>query len=226
MVGVGGPSSSGKLTVARALHRVLPASTVVHLDDFYKDDLQIPVDPTLNMANWDLPAAIEWGKFRDYINAVKATGGAALPMALLEMAPDMALTDSEVRALRALCPALAGYHVVLVDGFLLYHDAAIAGLFDRKLFFRAPRLVLQQRRELRAGYNTAEGFWVDPPNYFAQLVWPEYVRLHQHMFVDGDVEGELAAECVALGVRDIVNDGVPLERLVRWALGVISEGID
>jgi hypothetical protein len=34
----------------------------------------------------------------------------------------------------------------------------------------------------------AGGVWVDPPNYFSRIVWPGYVKAHQGIFEDGDVE--------------------------------------
>ncbi|KNC21500.1 hypothetical protein FF38_14097, partial [Lucilia cuprina] len=35
---------------------------------------------------------------------------------------------------------------------------------------------LKQRREARKGYQTTDGFWQDPPNYFANHVWPRFVK--------------------------------------------------
>jgi nicotinamide/nicotinate riboside kinase len=34
----------------------------------------------------------------------------------------------------------------------------------------------------------AGGVWVDPPNYFEQIVYPAYVKAHEMIFEDGDVE--------------------------------------
>lgn len=34
--------------------------------------------------------------------------------------------------------------------------------------------------------------WRDPPNYWEQIVYPAYVRAHEHLFAGGDVEnGEI-----------------------------------
>jgi len=45
------------------------------------------------------------------------------------------------------------------------------------------------RREARSGYVTLEGFWEDPPGYVDKIVWPNYVKDHRFLFLDGDVEG-------------------------------------
>jgi nicotinamide/nicotinate riboside kinase len=34
----------------------------------------------------------------------------------------------------------------------------------------------------------AGGVWTDPPNYFEQIVYPAYVKAHEDMFKDGNVE--------------------------------------
>ena len=60
---------------------------------------------------------------------------------------------------------------------------------DIKLFLLVSKAKALQRREARDGYVTLEGFWKDPPGYVEKIVWPEYVRAHEWMFVDGDVEG-------------------------------------
>ena len=62
LVGIGGPSSSGKTTVAKALHSLYPASTLVHLDDFISPDDQIPKDARQRRGNWDCADTIDWTK--------------------------------------------------------------------------------------------------------------------------------------------------------------------
>ena len=38
--------------------------------------------------------------------------------------------------------------------------------------------------------------WRDPPHYFEQIVYPAYVRAHQRMLTDGDVENGSPDGCV------------------------------
>lgn len=70
---------------------------------------------------------------------------------------------------------------------------------------RATRELLKRRREERQTYVTqgmicdsltckvgklilGGDVWVDPPNYFDQIVWPAYVKAHRDVFKGGDVE--------------------------------------
>ncbi|CAO3601310.1 unnamed protein product [Absidia cylindrospora] len=64
---------------------------------------------------------------------------------------------------------------------MLLSDAQVTGLLDHKVFVTAGYETLKQRRQDRQGYHTLEGYWVDPPGYFDAIVWPEFLRAHQHI---------------------------------------------
>lgn len=206
LVGVGGPSSSGKSTVVRILLGLLPNSSVVHLDDFYLPDSQIPVSPEWLVADWDCPEALDWAAFKTHLHSLKGTGPGLETREIQskEIHSELALLDAEVASLNSVLDALrrqtAQRPLVFVDGFMLYHDQSVADLFDVKLLFRAPYHVLKARREARPGYNTEEGFWQDPPDYFDHIVWPNYVKTHGPLFVDGDCEGELTPAATGAGI--------------------------
>ncbi|KAJ1678670.1 ribosylnicotinamide kinase [Spiromyces aspiralis] len=79
--------------------------------------------------------------------------------------------------------------IVLVDGILLFNDPPVGGdpavnirdECDVALFLVADYCVLKQRRETRSAYKTKEGVWQDPPGYFEQLVWPNYLKYHANL---------------------------------------------
>ncbi|KAG8929931.1 ribosylnicotinamide kinase [Tulasnella sp. 418] len=97
----------------------------------------------------------------------------------------------------------------IVDGFLLYWEPEVYKPMDVKLFLRVPEKTLKDRRDVRDGYITAEGgMWKDPPGYFEQIVYPAYVKAHQEVFEDGDVEnGQLSRKKVS---DLILLDGIAL----------------
>jgi nicotinamide/nicotinate riboside kinase len=63
--------------------------------------------------------------------------------------------------------------------------------------------------------SNAEGsFWKDPPGYWEEIVHPAYVRAHQDLFEDGDiekgrpngrVEGLVLIDGLELDMEGIVN---------------------
>lgn len=83
VIAISGISSTGKTTVARYIGAILgslaadqsiPIQTpkLVHQDDFYYHDNDIPVDPVTGEQNWDCPGAIDIDKLRDVISELKA----------------------------------------------------------------------------------------------------------------------------------------------------------
>lgn len=230
IVACGGPSSSGKTTAAKTLQTFLPDLTLIHLDDFYFHDSQIPIDDATQIQNWDCPEAIDFNKFITYIKDIKYNN--KFPeIDSKESDPDLKLSQDEVKYFQNKIDKCRGVFdnkkIVLVDGFMLYHDPQIIELFDIKLFFHASYQTLKERRESRAGYTTLDGFWVDPPNYFENIVWPAYVRSHQYLFQDGNMHLVLKKEVRAqFGILDIDNEkGVSLFNLIEWALTSILDNI-
>ena len=61
----------------------------------------------------------------------------------------------------------------------------------------SPKHLLQTSKQLILTVQSdPEGsLWRDPPNYWEQIVYPAYVRSHEHLFEGGDVEnGEIKPE--------------------------------
>ena len=71
LVALGGASSSGKTTVAKALKLLIPSSVLIHLDDFYFTDSDIPIDPETGYQNWDCPEAIDFDRFRECLQNIR-----------------------------------------------------------------------------------------------------------------------------------------------------------
>jgi uridine kinase len=69
-------------------------------------------------------------------------------------------------------------HLVLVDGFILYDEPRVFNELDVKIFLFGNYETLLGRREARSGYVTLEGYWVDPPGYFQNYVWPAYLEFN------------------------------------------------
>lgn len=53
LVGISGVSSSGKTTLARLLRDIFPNTFILHEDDFYKTDAEIPINHAAgDVADW------------------------------------------------------------------------------------------------------------------------------------------------------------------------------
>ncbi|GJJ77719.1 nicotinamide/nicotinate riboside kinase [Entomortierella parvispora] len=187
-IGLSGPSSGGKTTVARYLKAILPNSTIVHQDDFYLPEVQIPIDPKNGLANWDCPAAIDFSAMNATLSHVRKHGvfpegfdsledkNPVGSKALSSPIPQNILDELREKILAPLPEEERMTTMfVILDGFILYVDEQLRNAIDFKFFLTAPYQILKDRRESRKGYATLEGYWVDPPGYFDDIVWPNYL---------------------------------------------------
>ncbi|KAG0298710.1 ribosylnicotinamide kinase, partial [Dissophora globulifera] len=183
-----GPSSGGKTTTSRYLRSILPNSTIVHQDDFYRPEDQLPLDPKTGLANWDCPEAIDFDAMIKTLTHVKEHGVFPSEFDSLEdknpvgsHTPADPIPDHTLQGWRekimATIPQDDRAHVkfLILDGFMLYVNEQLRQTIDIKFFLTAPYQILKERRESRKGYATLEGYWVDPPNYFDDIVWPNYL---------------------------------------------------
>lgn len=232
LVGVSGPSSSGKTTLARLLRAMCPRSFIVHEDDFYFPDSRIPVKNGIQ--DWDCIEAIDTQALHSALVHVKRTGH--LPPgfhskedqnSVGSVNVDQSTIDACTDEIRKALVGNGSPTVVFVDGFLLYaeHMTAIRDLFDVKLFLRTDHDTTKSRREARSGYVTLDGFWQDPPGYVDDIVWPNYVHDHAFLFQNGDVNGAYDTDaCLKAGISTSPQGSErDMTSCVRWAAEILAK---
>ncbi|KAF2768198.1 P-loop containing nucleoside triphosphate hydrolase protein [Teratosphaeria nubilosa] len=209
LIGISGPSSSGKTTLARLLRDVFPNVFILHEDDFYKTDAQIPVN-SKGVQDWDCLESLNLPALENALKTIKRTGSSPPDFVSKEDKNSVGQVDVDAKEVENLKWKASKWMfqnvppVCIIDGFLLYSEdmRAIRELFDVKLFLRTDFRTTKQRREARSGYVTLEGFWEDPPGYVEDVVWPNYVKDHAFLFRGGDVEGELDVQKLeSLGIH-------------------------
>ncbi|KAI1492970.1 nicotinamide riboside kinase 1 [Biscogniauxia mediterranea] len=227
IVGISGASSSGKTTLARLLRDVFPNTFILHEDDFYRPEKELPMKD--GFLDWDCAEALNIPDMTRALEHIRAEGTfppfvdskedqnsiGACPVSPAKLAA------AKARVATWLAPGQPGHALItssssspppricLLDGFLLYAapDAAAAvsplravttSLLDVRLFLVVGREPAARRRAARDGYVTLEGFWADPPGYVDRVVWPNYVAAHAWLFERGDVDaGVLDQEVLA-----------------------------
>ncbi|KAF2090360.1 P-loop containing nucleoside triphosphate hydrolase protein, partial [Saccharata proteae CBS 121410] len=236
LIAISGPSSSGKTTLARLLRSLLPHSTILHLDDFYVPDIDIPTHGATRFPDWDCLDALNIPQLRDTLAYVRTHGVTPPGFESKEDKNETgkcAVDDGVVARCKAQIEAFFDKaeeqgkplrkRIVLVEGFLLFsQDMAELGIrdqFDARLLLRADFATAKTRREERSGYVTLEGFWEDPPGYVEKIVWPNYVEDHGFLFEGGDVEGEWDEEaCREAGVVGMPKEAERrMDRCLEWA---------
>lgn len=242
IIGLSGASSSGKTTIAELLRNIFPDTVVLHEDDFYLPDDQIPVNETIQDHDWDCSGAIDFDSFTTVIYKLKHD----IPFHMNnyvhveegnvsnKITVDVNLKNSVIALLQKKSKGLLSQRkIYLVDGFLMYHHKELLELMDIKLFFRADYLTLKSRRMSRK-YTIDSGVWTDPPNYFELCVWPDFYNYHKSIFVNGTDEesvkktgGQLNERAKnLLGIEEFVNSkGCDLTILLSQVVTVILKKV-
>lgn len=210
VIGLTGASSSGKSTLACILSRILPRCQIMHEDDFFKPETEIPYDESRKDRDWDCPEAIDFVKLKHTLRVLKDpknyessletivrdTGRGYYDYILHSTEPPR--NDANFKSNEAIIVELQSqvrslfekyiieeYRIILLDGFLLLHDEELLTLVDFTLFFKTNYQSLRHRREKRK-YTVGEDVWIDPPGYFDEFVWPGYFKYHKNRFENED----------------------------------------
>jgi uridine kinase len=132
IVGIAGPSCSGKTTLAKGLERCFNG---LHLesDVFYKKQ---PNGFFQGYPNWEHADCLMWPELRRSLRELKSGRPAKIPFAQCTES-----LDREVHPKK----------VILVDGFLLFLDEDISQLCDERIFIDIDDKTQLERRMKREG---------------------------------------------------------------------------
>ncbi|KAJ5322054.1 Phosphoribulokinase/uridine kinase [Penicillium brevicompactum] len=295
IIGISGPSSSGKTTLARLLQRIFNGAKtphshlntfIIHEDDFYFPDDKIPYTTTASgerIQDWDTAAAIDLPFLSQALRYVRKNG--TLPPRLRSKEDqndqsDSGIPESTVQELRDLVQSRVSgdRSIAFLEGFLLFApprgDHVLREVHDAiqlHVFLPAAYRLVKERREGRSGYVTVgsapapvdqgveveggkeevgeidmeaeddrppQNFWVDPPGYVDDVVWPRYVRDHSWLLIADEggrdtVEAENDADLVRRigdGTRVRTDVGVQvapgagsagMDVVLRWAVDLV-----
>ncbi|CAI2166280.1 17371_t:CDS:2 [Funneliformis geosporum] len=189
--------SKSKSMTELVMNTQVPLPLVLHEDE-------IPIDPVTKLSNWDCQGAIDFESFVRTLCHLRTTG--TLPPTFFSKENKNERIEVESVELNNLVTELSDrvmnllkefgekkdeWSFLFVDGFLLYVDQDVINELDIKLFVKTKREILKRRREARSGYVTMEGYWEDPPNYFEDIVWPNYIQANKHILMQsGDLEND------------------------------------
>ena len=164
LVGISGPSSSGKTTLSRLLRDIFPNVFILHLDDFYLTDAEIPVKDGLQ--DWDCVESLDLAGLRHALTYIREHGKSPPSLVSKEdqnSVGEHGVDPAVIEAWKERAHELVRQHgwetpIAIVDGFLLFSEsmADIRELFHVKLFLRTSYETAKRRREARTGYVTLE----------------------------------------------------------------------
>jgi uridine kinase len=133
LIGIAGPSTSGKTTICKALEKHFPDAFVETQDIYWHDKKTFP--KTLGFRNWERPENVDFEMLYQNLKDFKEDKSSILPM----------FTKMGRAGLRTV-PA---FDLVVYEGFLLFQDERISDLFDLKFYIDISEEEIIKRRMTR-----------------------------------------------------------------------------
>ena len=134
IIGIAGPSSSGKTELARQLARKLPGTAIVSLDSYYRGMEEIPLEKR-KKANFDHPDALDWELLHRHLQDMAR--GKAFEEPVYSFA-DYART-AETRRIE---PS----DFIIVEGLFVLYWPELRSILDTKVYVETDPEVCFQRR--------------------------------------------------------------------------------
>ncbi|MCJ1443306.1 MAG: ribosylnicotinamide kinase [Stictis urceolatum] len=214
-IGISGPPSSGKTSLAHLLYAVLSRdrpACILHLDDFALPKTHIVPykDGTLDA---DCKGAFDLDDFRrvlrfarkhsklppTFVSTQQGATDSEMAMRLVD-AGDIEAAHKEVNHVLTNADINA---IVLVEGGQLFRSREVLRLLDLKLFLRTGQKVSGSRRfNGQPGYtNSDRREWWKTTAYFDHVAWPNYLAQNAGLFEHKDVEsGKMSEKCQELRI--------------------------
>ena len=160
---VGGGSSSGKSYVTSAVVKSVGEDkvTVITLDDYYKDQSDIPFEQRV-VTNYDHPKAFDWPLIRKQLNALKE--GKTVEKPTYDFSHHTRSSKTEIIEPKSL---------IVVEGIMALVDKNLRDLGDLKVFIAASAERRFLRRMIRDTKERGRSFEGVVVQYFA-TVQPMY----------------------------------------------------
>jgi uridine kinase len=137
LIGIAGPSSSGKTELARRLIQHLPGTALVSLDSYYRGMEEIPI-ASRKEVNFDHPDALDWELLHEHLQAMAGGKGFAEPVySFAEYA-----RTSETRWIPP------SEHII-VEGLFVLHWPELRGMLETKVYVQTDPAVCFERRMTR-----------------------------------------------------------------------------
>lgn len=137
IIGIAGPSSSGKTELARHLVQELPGTEIVSLDSYYRSRQELPFEERERL-NFDRPDALEWELLEEHLRAIAE--GRPFEEPVYSFA-----RHTRVAGTRRILPAA----YLIVEGLFVLYWPELRAILDTKVYVSTDPAVCYRRRLAR-----------------------------------------------------------------------------
>jgi uridine kinase len=137
IIGIAGPSSSGKSELARHVAQSLPGTAIISLDSYYRGMEEIPLEAR-KQVNFDHPDALDWELLQQHLQAM--ANGQAIDEPVYSFADYARTTES-----RRIEPG----EFVIVEGLFVLYWPQLRDILETKVYVETDPDVCFNRRLTR-----------------------------------------------------------------------------
>ena len=182
IIGIAGPTASGKSTLCKLLAERHPDIGVIKQDDFYKDVVEF--ESTGRWKNWEHHASISWEELIACLADLKAGKTTLIPSYSRR---DHARRPDKVE--------FSPKETLILEGFQILITPEVRKFLDHKIYLDIPLDVQRERRFKRQPDLD--------PEYFDQVIVPstEKIRSESLKFADLVLDGTQPIEKLLLEIE-------------------------
>ena len=137
IIGIAGPSSSGKTELAKQLVQRLPGTAIISLDSYYRSLTDKPLSERARM-NFDHPDALEWELLHEHLQAI--ADGRPFEEPVYSFALHTRTTES-----RRVEPS----EYIILEGLFVFYWPELRSTLDTKVYVETDPEVCYRRRLAR-----------------------------------------------------------------------------
>lgn len=200
IIGIAGPSASGKSLLANTIVNELGSDQVVVIseDAYYKDNSHLPFTDRENI-NYDHPDSFDHGLLCEHLRRLQQGETVEIPI------------YSHSKHIRMPETRVIGQHTIIVlEGILLFSEKALRELMDIRIFMSAPLDVCLSRRLMRDVVERHRSFESVLHQYEA-TVRPMYLQFiepssrYADLIVPRGGENRIAIDMIKAKMRELLN---------------------
>lgn len=201
IIGISGPSASGKSLLANTIVRELGSDQVVVIseDSYYKDHSDLPFEERGKKINYDHPDSFDHELLTQHLKALQAGETIEVPC-----------YDHSTYTRLAQTRTVGKHTITVLEGILLFVDPTLRNLMDIRIYMETPLdicLIRRLQRDMRERNRSLESVieqyektvrpmylqFIDPTKQFADIIVPR------------GGENRIAIDMIKAKMRELLN---------------------
>src|SRR3990167_3897532 len=200
IIGIAGPSASGKSLLANTIVNELGTDQVVVIseDSYYKDNAHLPIAERENI-NYDHPDAFDHALLCRHLKRLQQWESIDIP--IYSHSKHVRLPETRV---------IGQHKIIVLEGILLFSDKTLRELMDIRIFMSAPLDVCLSRRLMRDVVERHRSFEAVLHQY-ETTVRPMYLQFiepssrYADLIVPRGGENRIAIDMIQAKMRELLQ---------------------